>query len=354
VQLAVGVAGTGSIGFACAAWLAHAGHRVTVWSPGGQGAEALRSAPLRATGLLEAEVKVAVASSAAELARAADVLILALPVNGHRGVMERLLPDLRNEQTVIVSSMASLSSLYLRESALARGIDLTVTSLGTTALTARRSGPAEVRVMARRSEPGISALPAARSGVVLALAHALFGSPFVAEANALASALGNVNPVSHGPLALFNWTRIERAEHWPQYHYLTPAVARVIERLDAERIALARAFGIEVRPIEAHLVKSFGATPGPLADIAAELHAKRGGPPGPTDTATRFLGEDVPYGLAFSLALGRIAGVPMPGTATVVEAASLVLGRDLAAENDLVGPLRLSEATLPGLLARVA
>ena len=137
--MAVGIAGTGSIGCACAAWLAHGGHRVTVWSPGGQGAEALRGAPLRATGVLEAEVEVAVAASAAELVHAAEVIVIALPVNGHRGVMDRLLPALQNEQTVIVSSMASLSSLYLHEAARRAGKQVTVASFGTTVLTARRA-----------------------------------------------------------------------------------------------------------------------------------------------------------------------------------------------------------------------
>lgn len=349
----IGIAGTGGIGYASAAWLAHAGHEVSVWSPRGGAADALRDAPLQAEGVLQASVRVQVAPSAQAVAQGAAVLLVAVPMNAHKTVMDRLLPHLTGGQTVIVSSMASLSALYLYEQALARGIDITVAAMGTTVLTARRAGPAQVRVMTRRSELGVSALPRARGAAALALCSQLFGELFVAEPNCLASTLANINPVAHGPLGLFNWTRIERAENWPQYHYMTPYVAGVIERLDAERLALARAFGLQVRTIEAHFAKSFGTTAPKLADIAAELHAKRGGPSGPTDVDTRFLSEDMPYGLAFCEVLGGIAGVPVPATRTLLQAATLLLGRDLASENDLIAALGLQGETQARLQARV-
>jgi opine dehydrogenase len=349
----IGIAGAGGIGFASAAWLSHAGHAVCIWSPRGCTADGLRAGPLRSSGVLETQARVEVADSAQALCGSADVLLLALPVNGHRAVMDQLVPHLRDGQAVIVSSMASLSALYLAETARTHGCDVTVASFGTTVLTARRDGPDQVRVMTRRPALGVSALPHSRTQAMLALCGELFGDGFSAHQNVLASALTNINPAAHAPLALFNWTRIERAESWPQYHYMTPSVAAVIEQLDAERLALARAFGLQVRSIERHFAESFSTTSGRLADIAAELHTKRGGPPGPTDMGTRFLSEDVPYGLVFCAALGRVAGVATPATQTVIAMASLVANRDFAAENDLIEPLRLKDETVSGLLERV-
>ena len=349
----VGIAGAGAIAFASTAWLRQAGHTVTLWSPGGQGAEALRTRPLEAAGVLACSASVDVADDAAQLCQASDVLLLALPVNGHRRVMDALLPFLRDGQAVIVSSMASLSSLYLYENATRAGLRITVASFGTTVLTARRESATQVRVMTRRQAVGMSALPGGDVAEVLGLCTALFGGSFFAQDNTLASALANVNPQSHGPLAVFNWTRIERAENWPQYHCMTPGVARAIEALDLERLAVARAFGIELGPIEAHFARSFGTASARLEDIAAELHAKRGGPPGPVRTDTRYVSEDMPYGLAFVEALGRIAGVPTPATRTIVDAASLVNGIDYRQQNDLLAPLGLAGETVAGLLARL-
>ncbi|MDQ0034015.1 opine dehydrogenase [Variovorax boronicumulans] len=349
----VGIAGTGAIALASAAWLRQAGHGVTLWSPGGRGAEALRTQPLEAGGVQPCTVTVEVADDAAQLCHASDVLLLALPVNGHKQVMDALLPSLRDGQTVIVSSMASLSSLYLHEAARRAGKQVTVASFGTTVLTARRESGTQVRVMTRRKAVGVSALPGANVAEAVALCTALFGDGFFAQDSVLASALANVNPQSHGPLAVFNWTRIERAENWPQYHCMTPGVSSAIEALDLERRAVAQAFGIALGPIEEHFARSFGTASARLEDIAAELHAKRGGPPGPVRTDTRYVTEDMPYGLAFVEALGQIAGVPTPATRTIVDAASLVNGIDFRAQNDLLAPLGLGNETVAGLLARL-
>lgn len=352
-RLRVGIAGAGAIALASAAWLRQAGHGAMLWSPGGRGAEALRTQPLEAVGVQPCRVTVEVAGDAAQLCGASEVLLIALPVNGHRRVMDALLPFLRDGQTVIVSSMASLSSLYLHEGARRAGKRVTVASFGTTVLTARRESATQVRVMTRRQSVGVSALPSAEIERAIELCTALFGGGFFAQDNTLASALANVNPQSHGPLAVFNWTRIERAENWPQYHCMTPGVSRAIEALDLERRAVAQAFGIELGPIEEHFSRSFGTASARLEDIAAELHAKRGGPPGPVRTDTRYVSEDMPYGLAFVEALGRIAGVPTPATRTIVDAASLVNGIDYRQRNDLLEPLGLADETVAGLLARL-
>ncbi len=164
-----------------------------------------------------------------------DVLLIALPVNAHKNAMDQLLPHLRDGQIVIVSSMCSLSSLYLYERAHETGRRITVASFGTTVLTARRDSATSVRIMTRRASIGVSVLPVTQVRAMVDLCTALFGAGFESQPHALASALTNANPIAHVPLALFNWTRIERGEAWPQYHYMTPRVSAVIEQLDGER-----------------------------------------------------------------------------------------------------------------------
>ena len=355
VRHRVGVVGAGAIALASAAWMRYAGHEVALWSPRSKPAPASARAtwPLRVEGLRPGQVMVQAATDAHTLCRASDVLLIALPVDGHRRAIDQLLPALRDGQWVIVSSMSSLSALYLREQAMVAGKDVTVLSFSTTVLTARRVEPDRVRIMMRRSTIGVSSLPQSRIDEGIALCERLFGGGFVAQSGALASAIANVNPTSHGPMALLNWTRIERGEAWPQYHYLTPSVARVIEALDAERRALAKAFGIAVGTVEQYFKNSFGVEAEQLKDIADELHAKRGGPPGPTDLGTRYLTEDIPFGLVFLLALGEVAKVPMPATRTVVDAVSLASGHDYAGDNDLIGPLGLRTESVAGLIDRL-
>ena len=308
---------------------------------------------LAATGVVAATVPVAIVDNPAALAAGCDLVVVAVPANGHRAVIDALLPGLRDGQMVFVSAMSSLSALYLAECARAAGRDITVMASGTTVLTARRRGPAAVDVLTRRGRLGLSVWPVSRQDAARARFAELFGEVTFAEPNLLASVLANTNPVAHVPLAVLNWTRIERAEVWPQYHYMTPRVSAVIDALDAERLALAKDFGLSVRSIAEHLAASFGVGPGSLAEIAAELHARRGGPPGPTDLASRYLTEDVPFGLVFQSALGRVAGRAMPATEAMIATAGLASGCDFTAANDLLGPLGIASATREGLLARV-
>ena len=104
------------------------------------------------------------------------------------------------------------------------------------------------------------------------------------------------------------------------------------------------------RKILRAIVCDYVRKPGPYRRRIAR---RRGGPPGPTDVDARFCAEDVRYGLLFCVALGEPAGVAMKATQTIVDAASLIAGRDFMAGNDLLEPLWLRGETLNGLLERV-
>ena len=361
----VAIVGAGAIARAYAALLAGAGHAAALWSPSGAGTRDLRTAStyvsawpdaravtLTYSGAVEGTATVAALGSPADLAAAAAVIV-ALPAPAYANVLPTIAPHLRPGQTVFVTGALSLAPLWLAELAAAHGTRPVVAASGTTVATARtRDGG--VTVMTIRTRLGAAALPISETRNALALCAALFGDRFDAADSLLAVTLTNINPVAHAAMALANFTRIERGETWPQYHYLTPAVARLIESMDAERRAIAAAFGVRVTTIEAHFQRSFDVPQATLAEIAAELHRRRGGPPGPTSLDTRFVLEDVPYGLVFNAALARIAGVSVPATEAVITTLSTLYGRDFRAENPLIGALGLPAATRQSLLARCA
>lgn len=353
-QLKVGIIGAGGIGLAYAAWIANRGHAVTVWNGRSTGVASSGRKKLQAVGVFEGSVDVDRVSNAKDVVSEADVVIICLPVNAHRHAIDAALPSLKSGQTVIVSSMGSLSALYLRERANDLGINLVVASFGSTALTARRVLEDKVNIMVRRPSLGVSSLPASKIEDALYVCNILFGSSFVVDENPLLSTISNTNAVFHAPLAILNWTRIERKESWPQYHYMTSYVSKIIDQLDAERMSLAAAFGWQVKSLGQKLQQSFGVRSEGLEKIAEELHEKRGGPPGPTEVDTRYICEDVPYGLEFTLALGRIANVPMPVTRSIVAMAGLLLPEGFASENDLIEGLKLESESMKGLLARVS
>jgi opine dehydrogenase len=269
-------------------------------------------------------------------------------------VLPRVVPHLHGNQLVVVSGALSLAPLWLYERAGKVGDRPTVASWGTTLATARHVGPATVQINTLRATFEVAAIPAARLDYALATCRALFGERFTPMDNILATALLNVNPVAHVAEVLPNLTRIDKRENWPLFDHLTPSAARIGEAVDLERQAIARAFGFAVRSIHEHTHLSYHVPLGSYAEMAAAVHAKYGGPPGPTTLEHRYVLEDVPYGLTFYETLARRVNVPVPNISGAITLISSAYGRDLRRDNPLLAELALDSATPAALLARCA
>ncbi|MCC6531561.1 MAG: NAD/NADP octopine/nopaline dehydrogenase family protein [Burkholderiales bacterium] len=354
----VAVLGAGPIGRMTAAFLASQGHAAAIWSPSGQG-----SAPLAArsnlrgrgvieyTGALRGRAEVAVLD-VAEAVADYEVIVVALPGHAYAGVLPAILEHVGADHVVIASGALSLLALWIHERAGAGTARPTVVSWGTTLGTARRVDDADVEINTLRSSFELAAIPAARGESALRLCESLFGARFRLVPNVLTTALSNINPVAHAAEALPNLTRMERAEHWFLFDCLTPAAARIAEAIDRERLAIARAYGLEVRSLEEHYHLSYHVPRGSVAEIAAAIHARDGAPPGPKTLEHRYLLEDMPYGLVFYEALARLAGVAVPVMSAAITFAGAAYARDFRCENSLLADLALDRLTPAALLAR--
>jgi opine dehydrogenase len=346
----VAVLGTGSIGLATAALLGRE-HRVTLWSPSGRGTEGLDGRLLRFSGALEGEAPVRTERDLADAIAGSEVVIVAIPAYGQHAILQHCAMHLREGQAVFLMPMLSLAGLVLAQLLTTRGVRCLIGGFGTTVMTARKTGPDTVRVLALRDRLDVAGMPSTDTPRALKLAQQLFGDRFNAQSDLLAISLSQTNPVAHVPLALANLTRMELGETWTQYDHMAGAVAPVCVALDRERLAVAQAFGLTVRSIEQHFHLSFGA---PMVDFSEQcrwVHETRGSPAGPATLETRYITEDVPYGLVFNARMGRIAGAPTPVTDGCIALASAAYGRDFSCENALVGALDPALLNANSLLA---
>ncbi|GKW23722.1 NAD/NADP octopine/nopaline dehydrogenase family protein [Pectobacterium polonicum] len=348
----VAILGAGNIGFASAAWLASTGHTPILWSPHAENLAPLRARQHRLsfTGIIQGECKLESENDIAVAVRHAEVVLLCVPGYGHRSVIDALVPHIKNGQPIIINSACSLSALYLSRQLAERRVSAPIITWGTTVLTARRQvNGYEVAIMAARKFVHVATLPMQENERAIALCSALFGHRFRAQTNVLATSLININPIAHLGLALCNVTRIERHESWPQYHYLTPGVANLITSLEKERQTLAQRFGLTIHSIEAHFQQSFDLPESELADIAEELHRRRGGPAGPTTLDTRFILEDTPYGLVFAEAMAKKVGLALPQHTSVINVVAAIWGRDFRRDNTILPMLELEKMPLRDL-----
>ncbi|KKB12148.1 hypothetical protein VE25_08825 [Devosia geojensis] len=334
----IAILGAGAIGFASAAYLMSRGHDVILWSPSGKSTSALRTEPLTCEGFLEGKFRPAIAGCATEAISGAQILFVALPANGHRMVYEHLAAAIAPRQVVVINAHPALGGFHLASLLEASGKSNAIVAWGTTLLRARRGSGTSVRINTVRKRVDVATLPAGDEHAI-ALCRDAFGDHFEPRADLLAISLSNLNPQSHLALALTNFTRMERAEAWGQGENLTPAVARLMEALDEERLATAKALDVSVRTAAEHYHLTYGIPLAPLEAMAVQIRAKGQGQLGPTSEQSRYVLEDAPFGLYPLVRLGEVVGVDLKLHRAGLHLLSALYDRDFAAENDLVDDL---------------
>lgn len=338
----VGILGAGSIAYGCAAYLAKAGHQPVIWSPSGtRTAKLAEGEKLVTSTAIEGEFDVGVAKNCSEAILSTDVVLIALPAYGHKAVIDAAITHLRTGQPVIISSHTSFGALYLSKLLAAKGLELPIIVWGTTVTTGRQLSPTHVNVATVRQKVDVATVPASAIEEGFALCTKLFGDRFVKRDGMLAISLSNLNPQNHLGIALLNLTRMEKGEVWGQGENVTPAVGRLIEALDEERLTIATSFGLAVRTVREHFSLSFHVPIGSVSEMNQEMHRHGRGGFGPTTIESRYILEDAPFGLWPTAMLGRLTGHPAILHESGVALYSAAYGRDLKADNDLLPALGL-------------
>lgn len=343
------VLGAGNTGFSIAAKLTLDGHQVVLWE---HPDFAHTIAPIQESLTItlrdergERSARLTgVTTSAAEALAWSDLLLCSVPSYAHAPFARLLVPHLRSGH-VLALLPGNLGSLAFAK-ALSDG-DVTgvvVCESDTAPFVCRKTAPAEATIWGSVSGLGVGVLPARQvSEVVPELAELFPGA--AAYDNVLAAGLSAMNPVVHPPGVLLNAGRIEksRGEFYFYDEGVTPSVVAVIMALDAERLAIGKAFGFDLLPVE----QAFHAAGfGPAGDLWSVINGSRMltalRAPGSLDT--RWLSEDVPYGLVPWSDLARVVGLQTPVIDALITLAGALTGRDFRAEARTLASLGLSDS----------
>lgn len=340
------VLGAGAVGPAAAALAVSRGHTTVLWSPRGGGTHGI-GATLSVEGAIAGTARVDVAVDVGRALQGADAVLLSVPPHALGPVMRRVAPMLHAGVPVLLAPSHSLAVLLLDRLLAMRGIRAPIGAMAVPPMVAARTGPDSIRILALREAVEIATVPAAETLAVARLAADLFGIVFVPQADALGATLASHEPVMQAALAIGNLTRIEGAEPWDMHAQMTPAICRLMERLDAERLALAAAYGHSPPSLAAALHRAGDVPEGPLPEMARALAAARGPTPGPQGLDAAHLAESVTYGLGLWLRLAASRQVPMPLTTAAVAVLEAMWGVSLTSDDLLDG---LDLAQLPTLL----
>ncbi|WP_414475654.1 NAD/NADP octopine/nopaline dehydrogenase family protein [Microvirga sp. M2] len=150
----------------------------------------------------------------------------------------------------------------------------------------------------------------------------------------IASDLSNVNMILHPPGAVLAaaWVEATGGDFTFYVDAMTPGVARVMQQLDRERLAVAEAFGHKL-PNLIEEMKLLGTVEPDVTDTADYRAAISGGTAnsrikGPDSLQNRYYKEDFGHGLLPFLEFARIAKVEAPVAEALYRLAQIAVGTD--------------------------
>ncbi len=272
-------------------------------------------------------------------ALANELVLLSVPAYAQKPFAELCAPHLRDEHVVVVTP-GTLGSLefarIVGRASLPDKQAITIAETDTAPYVCRKVAPDAAHIWGVVSGLGLGVLPATATERVTALLAEVFtvdglngsDSALTTYSHVLACGLSAMNPVVHPAGVLMNAGRVEYAHG--EFHFyeegVTPGVCNAIEAVDAERRAIGKALGLELTPVaEAFHRAGFG----PRGDLWSVINGSHMltqlRAPGALNT--RWLTEDVPYGLAAWSLLGEQLGVKTPTMRALVDLASATLGQ---------------------------
>ncbi len=305
----IAVMGAGPGGMAAAVALARRGFSVTLYNRTVDRMEAaVRRGGLEIEGDLGEEFVPlpVITTDPGEALQQAQLILIAVPAYGQTPMVAAALPFLNNDQILLLltGSCGSLEvALQLREVGIDLVNGLLLGETVTLPQSARMVGPAKLRVKLP-SQLRTAAFPGNRTAELIERVGEVLR--LLPTPNVLDPGLHNPNFLIHPAPMLLNYAAVERADGYLSImnEGMTEGVLRCLDAVDAEKMALCRAFGLEPINID-DLYRETGSGP--------QVYRVKGEPFGLRDRIwPRYIDEDVPYGTVLFSSLGQVAGVPTP------------------------------------------
>jgi opine dehydrogenase len=319
MKMRIAVLGGGNGSFAAAADFSLAGHEVRLWR---RDATAVKMHNADSNIILvkdfsgRREAKVAtVTDDIAQALRGAELIVCPVPATAQPDIAQLAAPHLADGQVVFLPP-GTFGSMIFAKAAWDAGnrAQIAYAETGTLPWLTRKHGPFEVAITVRAKHLPTGVFPLARKHHALQVIGRAFPGVIEDCGDALSGALMNAGPIIHPPLITMNAGPLEHFDRWDIHKEGTqPAIRRVTDALDAERIAIREKLG-------------YGAPHFPLADHYAkdgpEWMYGRGSHDKLTDsgdwrehivlTEHRYMREDTRIGLSFFISAAELAGAATP------------------------------------------
>lgn len=258
-----------------------------------------------------------------------DFLLVIVPAYAQRAFGEAMVPYLREGQTIVLmpGNLGSLELFGILKKNQKR--DITLAETDTAPYVCRKIKPDTAHIWGVVTALGLGVLPSKHGDAVRQVLNHWFPGVTLYP-NVMACGLSAMNPIVHPAGVLLNAGRIEYSEGEFFFYGegVTHSVCRLIYAIDNERLEIATALGLTLDPVD----KAFSAAGfGPEGDLWTTINESEMltqlKAPGNLDS--RWITEDVPYGLAVWCKIGEQLGLQCPLMRAVIDLLNATRGEDL-------------------------
>jgi opine dehydrogenase len=281
----------------------------------------------------------------------ADVEVVFIPLPGFTvSIYGRILAPHLTSRHIVVIMPGTLSALEFLHTMRHHGNheDVVIAETGGLPFATRLVAPGKVQTFHKRAVCGLATVPGNRGAEVYGKIKHLY--PFQLKPNVIGTGLGHLCALLHPAGMLLNAGRVERTHgEWYMYEEgMTPSVVKVIEGIDAERLEIGRQLGVHL-PTGVDMMVESGY--GPRGTLWESLNGSAGLTPikGPPSLTSRYVTEDVPYGLVAWASLGRAVRVETPLMDALIHIAGAMLGQDCWTDGRNLEKMGLSGLDVEGI-----
>lgn len=314
------VCGAGHQGLSMAAHLALNGLEVNLWNRSQNHIqEVIDTGIIHCSGIVNGNAHITgVSSNIIDVV--ADFVMVTTPSSAHKDVAKELAPFVNKDMVVVLNPGRTFGAIEFAEELKKYGVKELpqIAETQTIVYTCRKIGPNSTNIFALKNDVKIAAIRGSDINYIIKKMPDCLKPYFSPVSSVALTSLANIGMVLHCAPVMMNvgWIESEKADFKYYYDGISRSVAHLLEKIDAERQAVARAAGFEVESLKQWLERTYLVTGKTLFECIRNNEAYKEIDAPPTIN-TRYILEDVPNGLVPFEALGKEYGVATPNITTI-------------------------------------
>ena len=325
------ICGGGHQGLAMAAHLALNGEKVTLWNRTLDHIdEIIRTGRIYCSGVVNGTAKIEKASDKISEV-VTNYILVTVPSTAYHDVAKELAPYVNRNTIIVLNPGRTFGAIEFSEELKRNGVKEMpqIAETQTIVYTCRRSDKNHVTIFAMKKDVEIAALVKTDLNNILMKMPVCLKKYFIAQKSVAYTSFANVGMILHCAPVLMNigWIENEKVDFKYYYDGISKSVAKYIEKMDAERINVAKGLEYKIESVSEWMRRTYNVEGTDLYECIKNNIAYRE-IDAPPSLDSRYIYEDVPNGLVPMEYVGRQLNVETKYITNIIDLANGVYGFD--------------------------